>query len=132
MEPRPYGPIQLLKVFLQNPYSIIAYANHDIHGPTIAKIYKFNEFHEVSVIFRELFLQAKFTHPHVCRILDVSLASIDVFELVLCLERLEKDVAIAIEERVRSRQSYSEEELWEFLQVTAEALCAAQQVVRPR
>lgn len=131
MADSPYGPIRIDKMLLQNPYSLIAYATHDIHGPIIAKIYKFNELEEVSQIFRELFLQAKFTHPNVCLILDVYLTSSTVFELILCLERLEMDVAQAIEKRLRPLQSYREEELWDFLHVTTTALCAAQRVVRP-
>jgi hypothetical protein len=127
----PYGPIQLTQIFIQNQTSTVAYATHEIHGEIIVKLYKLESFGECWRVFRELFLQAKFTHLHVCKILDVYMATSTRGkpELVLCLEKLEKDLAMAIEERSKSHQSYSEEELWDFLQITTEVLCAAQNAV---
>lgn len=126
-----YGPIQLQQIFFLSPSSSVAYAHHEIHGDIIAKIFKLESFEESSRVLRELFLQAKFTHTHVCRLLDVYFAEKSGLELILCLEKLEKDLAKEIEERSKSRQSYSEGELWEFLQITTEVLCAAQNKVVP-
>jgi hypothetical protein len=51
------------------------------------------------------------------------------FELILCLEKLERDLQAEIEERKGSARPYTEEELWTFLQGTVGALGLAQSLV---
>jgi len=78
----------------------------------------------------ELFCQAKLHHKHFCNIIDVLFTEADAgYELSLCLERLEKDLKNEIEDRVIQGKTYSEPELWEFLQGAVEALALAQDLV---
>ena len=132
MVENPYSPVQLQEVLSScHDNTHIFNAHHDIHGPIIAKIYKFNNFSEAAYIIREVFLQAKFAHQNVCKILDVTFVTTRLgnYELVLSLEKLEGDLRNEINRRAVRSEEYSEEELWEFLRITTDALFAAQEAV---
>ena len=133
MASNPYGLVRLLEVRVPGGWASIYNAEHEIHGAIIAKVYDVASFEEVTVLIREIFLQAKFSHQNVCNILDVCCAPSkgSAFQLVLSLERLEQDLQKAIEDRKNPPRKYSEAEVWDFLQVTTNALYEAQRMVFP-
>jgi len=103
------------------------------HKPTqqniIIKQYIFPELSKLEQGLKEQFCQAKLRHKHFCDIIDVTCQATPAgFELCLCLEKLEKDLQMEIEAK---KGSYTEEELWQFLRCTVEAMALAQAQVSP-
>jgi len=104
------------------------------HKPTQQKIlikhYNYYKITDLAQGINELFCQAKLHHSHFCNIIDVLFTERETgYELILCLERLDKDLQREIEDRAYRGQMYGEQELWEFLQGTVEALALAQDLV---
>lgn len=96
----------------------------------VIKQYSFHKPAELTQRFNELFCQAKLKHPGICDIINVFLdKKPEEFNLILCLEKLEQDLSNEILRRLGNREWYREEELWEFLQSTVEAMSFAQKQV---
>lgn len=101
------------------------------HTPTqqaiMIKQYTFPNPSKLAKAIKEQFCQAKLRHSHFCDIIDVEFCeNTQGFELCLCLERLEKDLEKEIDNKRESKSQYTEEEIWQFLQCTVEAMALAQ------
>jgi len=96
----------------------------------IIKQYRFHEISQLAQGLQELICQAKLHHPRFCSLVDALFTeSAAGYELSLYLERLDGDLQKEIESRAIQGKTYSEQELWEFLQGTVEALALAQDLV---
>lgn len=105
-----------------------------LYKPTKQKImikqYPFRDISHLAQSLKELFCQAKLHHARFCSLTDVFFNENEAgYELLLCLERLERDLEKEIKDRAGRNEEYTEQELWEFLQGTVEALALAQDLV---
>jgi len=97
----------------------------------IIKQYTYPQISEFAKCLTEQFCQAKLHHQHICNIIDVLLTeSAAGIQLSLCLEKLDTNLESEVQGRADRGERYREEELWEFLQGTVEALALAQDLVK--
>lgn len=93
-------------------------------------IIKQSQFHDISQFtqgLQELICQAKLQHRCFCSLIDAFFSESPAgYELNLCMERLDTDLQKEIGNRALRGEMYREQELWEFLQSTVEALALAQ------
>jgi len=79
---------------------------------------------------KEIFRLAKLNHACLFNVIDMIITEKEAgLELVICVERLEKDLQREIVEKAGKKQRYRERELWGVLRDLVQALAYAQKEV---
>lgn len=98
--------------------------------PVLLKHCLFHKHSQLAESLTELCHLAQLRHACSFSLIDLVIAEKEAgLELVVCVEKLEKDLQREIMEKVRGKQRYREEELWRFLWKIVKALAYAQQQV---
>jgi hypothetical protein len=105
-----------------------------IYKPTSQRIllkhYLFPTLPNLTTTLKDNFCLAKLHHACFFQMIDMMLTEKEEgFELVICVERGEKDLQREIKERERRGEGYGEGELWRFVGVIVEAMAYAQGLV---